>query len=60
MPITTLKKREKSMPFVAKDCWFVAKMEWEDPELFPQAYQNRNYLQKGIHTTHYPTNKQPN
>ena len=20
------------MPFLAKDCWFVAKMEWEDPE----------------------------
>ena len=33
MPITSLKQKQKqSMPFLAKDCWFVAKMEWEDPE----------------------------
>lgn len=46
MPITTLKKKRKVYAICCKRLLVCGKMEWEDPELFPQAYQNRNYLQK--------------
>ena len=52
------------MPFLAKDCWFVAKMEWEDPEATSfhrhtkiTITYRREFIQLNIQQTNNPIKK---